>query len=90
MGEKRTGHLWALIEEWMDSQTFRPSQSQLAEKIDVSRSTLSEWKYGTSMPKPGALERLAEFTRMPHTRLLDAALKDAGYDPQENKRRRGA
>lgn len=85
---KETGRLWALIEDWMETLPYKPSQSQLAARIDVSRSTISEWKYGTSMPKPAALERLADETRIPYRRLLAAADLDAGYDPDAYERRR--
>lgn len=85
---KKTGHLWGLIEDWMETLQFKPSQSQLAERVKVSRSTISEWKYGTSMPKPLALERLSDETRIPYRRLLAAAHLDAGYDPDAHERRR--
>lgn len=88
MSEKTTGHLWRLVEEWMDYLPYRPSQSQLADRIDVSRSTISEWKYATSMPKPAALERLANEMKVPYERLLDAALRDSGYRPPEQEGRR--
>lgn len=76
----KPGHLWALIQEWMDGQPYPPSQARLAARIQVSKSTLGEWKYGRGWPGPDALERLADEIGVHYDRVLDAVIADRGYD----------
>lgn len=82
---KQTGHLWAVLEEWLNTLPWKPSQNQLAERIGVSASTLGEWKYATRVPKPAHLEALARETHLPYDRLLDAVNRDRGYEPRERR-----
>ncbi len=76
---RRPGLLWALIQEWMDSIPYPPSQRKLAARIEVSPSAVSDWKYGDGFPDPAALRRLAAEIGVPYERVLDAVLKDRGY-----------
>lgn len=76
---QKPGHLWAVIQEWIDDHHYAPTQRQLAKRIGVSHGSITEWKYARSFPGPRALERLAAEMRVPYERVLDAALKDAGY-----------
>lgn len=74
------GHLWAVIQEWLDAFRFRPpSQRELAPKLRVSASTFGDYKYARAMPSPAFLILLAEEIGVPYERLLDAALEDQGY-----------
>lgn len=80
MTSKQTpGHLWAIVQEWLDSMPYPPSQRKLAARLQVSASSVSDWKYGTNLPAPEHLRRLAEEIGVPYERILDAALKDRGY-----------
>lgn len=90
--KRRPGHLWSLVEEWMDAMPYPPSQAKLAERIQVSASALTDWKYGDGFPNPEPLRRLAAEIGVPYERMLDAVLKDRGYrDAEEPKRQeRGA
>lgn len=76
---KRTGYLWAVIQDWLDTQPFPPSQNKLAARLEVSASALGDYKYATHMPSPEFLERLAELMRVHYEVVLDATLKDHGY-----------
>jgi len=78
-----TTHLWALIQEWLDAQFFRVSQAQLADKLGVRRSTLSQWKLGQTRPTPANLRELHRVTRIDYDRLLDALVRDMGYLDEE-------
>lgn len=92
-GERRPGHLWALVQEWMDSIPYPPSQRRLATRLDISPSALSDWKYGEGFPAPDALRRLAAEIGVPYERVLDAVLRDRGYrldDDRRNTTERGA
>lgn len=78
---REMSNLWALVQDWLDGQRFPPTQAKLAEAIGVSRSALSEWKYGDSKPSPENLARLAEVTGIRNQALLDAMNRDMGYAP---------
>lgn len=77
--ERQPGALWAIIEEWMDSIPYPPSQAKLAERIGVSRSAVTDWKYGDGFPAPELLHALAAEMGVPYERVLDAVLRDRGY-----------
>jgi transcriptional regulator with XRE-family HTH domain len=76
---RHPGHLWTVVQEWLDSLTYPPSQRKLAARLGVSPTTVSDWKYGEGWPSPGHLTRLAEEIGVPYERVLDAVLKDRGY-----------
>lgn len=86
---RRPGHLWAIVQEWMDSMPYPPSQRKLAARVSVSPSALSEWKYGMGFPDPDALRRLAVEMAVPYERVLDAVLKDRGYREEEQPPKKG-
>lgn len=75
----RPGHLWAIVQEWMDSMPYPPSQRRLAYRLDVSPTTVTGWKYGESFPSVANLKALAAEIGVPYERLLDAVLIDQGY-----------
>ena len=77
--ERRPGYLWAIVQEWLDSMPYPPSQRKLAARLEVSPTTVSDWKYGEGFPAPEHLRRLAEEIGVPYERVLDAVLKDRGY-----------
>jgi transcriptional regulator with XRE-family HTH domain len=87
--EGLTTHLWAVIEEWRDAQLFSVSQAALASKLGVSRSAMSQWKKGEARPNPEHLRKLAEVTRIPYARLLEAVNRDMGYLDSEGVGRDG-
>lgn len=84
------GALWDLIQMWMDSMPYPPSQRQLAQRLEVSPSALTDWKYGRGFPSPANVRKVAEELGTPYERVLDAVLKDRGYRetqaPPERKR----
>jgi transcriptional regulator with XRE-family HTH domain len=76
---RQTGQVWALIQGWMDAMHYPPSQRKLAERLDVSPSTITDWKYRVSFPKADVIEALAAELGMRYERVLDAFLADHGY-----------
>lgn len=92
--ERRPGHLWALVQAWMDSMPYPPRQRKLAERIKVSPSVLSQWKYGDGFPNPENIKALAAEIGVPYEKMLDAVLKDQGYratdEPPPSREVRGA
>lgn len=83
--ERRPGHLWALVQDWMDAIPYPPSQRKLAARVGVSPSAMSDWKYGDGFPDPESLGRLAVEIGTPYERVLDAVLKDRGYRQPDRK-----
>lgn len=79
MTTEQTGQLWRLVQEWMDSIPYPPSQAKLAGRVGVSRSTMSDWKYRRGFPSPGNLKTLANEIGVPYELVLDAVLQDRGY-----------
>lgn len=78
--ERTTGHVWALIQAWMDSIPYPPTQNKLAKRLEISASTLSDWKYRESFPAdPERIQALADEIGVPYERVLDAFLKDHRY-----------
>lgn len=84
MDERVPGHLWQVIQEWLDAMPYPPSQRKLAARLDVAPTTVSDWKYGESFPGPEHLRRLADELGVPYERVLDAVLKDQGYRTPNN------
>lgn len=84
---RQTGELWALVQAWMDSMPYGASERQLANRIDIPKSTLSTWKYREGWPHPDALRRLAAEIGVPYEKVLDAVLKDRGYRRPSSARR---
>ena len=56
------------------------SQEELAEKVNVSRQTLSKWENGQSVPDAQLLLRLAEILDVPVSELLGGPVEAAGED----------
>lgn len=76
----RPGHVWGLIQEWLDTFRYQPpSQRELAKRLKVSNSSLGDYKYARSMPPPIFLVRLANEMQVPYEKVLDAVLQDRGY-----------
>lgn len=87
--DKRPGALWEVIQSWMDSIPYPPSQRKLAARIEISPSAMSDWKYGRGFPHPDDLRRLAAEIGVPYERVLDAVLVDRGYREPREARERG-
>lgn len=47
------------------------TQEQLAEKIGVTRATVTQWETGWSKPRMGAVEKLAEVFNVPLSAIVD-------------------
>ena len=73
------GHLWTLVEAWLDTLDWPPSQRRIADHMGFSSSALTDWKYGRAVPDPDRLYRLAVLIHTPYRYVLDAVLKDQGY-----------
>lgn len=77
--EDEVGHLWRLVQSWLDSEGEELTRRQLAKRLGVSPYTLANWEYGISSPSPRNLHRLSKQTGINYEQLVDAMLHDRGY-----------
>jgi transcriptional regulator with XRE-family HTH domain len=73
------GLLWDIVQHHIDSAPYPPSIRQIARKIGVSPTTVSDWRRLRALPSKENLRALAELTGTPYEQILDAALRDTGY-----------
>ncbi len=77
------GHLWNIVEAYLDAQDFSVSERELASRLGYSSSsTFDGWRDPKKLPGAEGLARLALLTGTPYRDVLDAALTDAGYLPR--------
>lgn len=73
------GRLYDLLQEHMDSQHYRVSKRQLAQRLEVSPSTIDNWRNPEKLIAKKHLMKIAAVTGNPYSRVLDALLDDIGY-----------
>ena len=66
------------------------SYAELAARIGISPSALSDWKYGRGFPDPDDIRRLADEIGVPYERVLDAVVIDRGYRTKRPGAERGS
>lgn len=73
------GRLYDIIEAHRDAQApYRPSVRQVAIQLDVSPTTVANWRNIKRVPEREHLEAVARVTGTPLREVLQAALFDAG------------
>lgn len=85
------GQLFDLIQQHMDSQPYPVSQRQVAGRLEVSPTTLKNWRNPEGLVDKKHLQAISRLTGVPYLRVLDALLHDIGYlheeaAPPEEKR----
>src|SRR5699024_10187725 len=80
-----TTQLLGQIEHWLDHHMLRPTQAQMADRLGVTGSSVSEWKFGQARPTPRNLRDLARLTRIPYLALREAVMLDLGYTDEEEE-----
>lgn len=73
------GQLYDIIQNHIDSQPYGVSQRQVAGKLDVSPTTLKNWRQPKELIEKRHLEAISRLTGVPYLRVLDALLHDIGY-----------
>lgn len=73
------GRLFDLIQAHIDAQAYPPSDRELAKRIGVSPTTLSNWRSPKKLLDKDHLVAIANVTGNPYHRVLDALLEDIGY-----------
>ena len=73
------GRLWELVEEHRTGQDYPTSVRQVALKLDVSPTTVTNWKNPKELPSRRNLESLAKLLDRPYLEILTIALADTRY-----------
>lgn len=74
-----SGRLWELIENHRNSQPYPPSYRQIAYRLGVSPSTVTNWKNPKVLPDREHLEALAKLVGLDYPTVLTIALGDTRY-----------
>ncbi len=56
------------------------TQAQAAQELECSKQTFSHWTRGYTIPALDRVGRIAEFTRRPVGEVIEAILRDHGFD----------
>lgn len=73
------GKLTEIIRKYVDAQPFEVSDRQVAQKLGVTQTTLSNWGKPTKLIQKRHLVAISRLTGAPYSRVLDALLEDIGY-----------
>lgn len=73
------GRLYDLIQKHIDDQPYGVSERRVAEQLDVSPTTLSNWRTPKKLIAKNHLVAIARLTGVPYQRVLDALLDDIHY-----------
>lgn len=73
------GKLYDLIQAHIDSQPYEVPERQVARKLGVTQTTLSNWRTPKRLIAKEHLIAIARLTGVPYLRVLDALLDDIGY-----------
>jgi transcriptional regulator with XRE-family HTH domain len=83
------GRLWDLIQEFVDAQPFEVRDADIARRLGVAKTTVKNWRQPKSLVDKEHLVAIAELTRVPYHRVLDALLEDIGYLYEEDREASG-
>lgn len=74
------GAFWELIQIELDRERFTVSDRKLAMRLNVSPSTIANWRAGFSqLPSERNLRAVADFTGRSYEQVLLAALSETGH-----------
>lgn len=73
------GLLWEIVQAHIDSSPYPPSYRQVARRLGVTPTTLTNWRDPQDLPRQANLRALATLTGTPYDEVLRAALVDTGY-----------
>lgn len=78
------GRLYDIIQTHIDAQPYGVSERQLAKRLGVTQSTLSNWEHPKRLIAKRHLQAISGVTGVPYQRVLDALLEDIGYLREED------
>lgn len=75
------GQLWDLVQRHIEEAMYKPSERQLAARLKVSPTTLTNWRERElkRLPTRENLEAIADLVGVRYSVVLEAALYDTGY-----------
>lgn len=80
------GKFYDLIQAHVDEQAYPPSERELARRLGVTPSTLSNWRTPKKLIEKRHIEAVADLAGVSYARALDALLDDIGYAPPKPRR----
>lgn len=74
------GAFWDLIQAELDKERFEVSDRRLARELDVSATTIANWRAGLkALPKESNLRAVAAFVNASYEDVLIIALSETGH-----------
>ncbi|MFL6024585.1 MAG: hypothetical protein ACJ72O_14700 [Marmoricola sp.] len=73
------GRLYDLIQAHIDAQPYPTSVRQIAVALEVSPTTVANWRNIKELPRKEHLEAVARVTGVPYADVFYAAAVDSGY-----------
>lgn len=73
------GKFYDLIQAHIDGQPYRVTERQVAKRLGVSQTTLSNWRTPKKLIDKSHMVAVSELTGVRYGRVLDALLEDIGY-----------
>jgi transcriptional regulator with XRE-family HTH domain len=73
------GKLWELLQRHIDTAPYPPTERAVARKLNVSPTTLANWRDPKKLPSRENLQAIADLVGVRYSVVLDAALYDTGY-----------
>lgn len=73
------GMLWDIIQKHIDEAQYPPSERQIARKLGVAPSVLTNWRELKRLPTRENLQAIADLVGVRYSVVLEAALRDTGY-----------
>lgn len=74
------GAFWDLIQVELDKERFEVSDRRLARELDVSPTTIANWRAGLkALPKESNLRSVAAFVNASYEDVLIVALSETGH-----------
>lgn len=78
-GVAAVGKFFDLIQEHIDSQPYHVTERQVARRLGVSQTTLTNWRTPKKLIDKPHIVAVSELTGVRYGRVLDALLEDIGY-----------
>lgn len=73
------GKFYDLIQQHIDAQPYGVTESQVARKLGVTQTTLSNWRTPKKLIDKRHLIEVSRLTGLRYERVRDALLEDIGY-----------
>jgi len=79
------GKLYDLIQAHIDAQPYGASERQVARKLGVTQTTLSNWRNPKKLIAKEHLIAISHLTGVRYSQVLDALLDDIDYLTEDDK-----